>query len=82
MFEGYHGPLEARGQLPMKMAGQHRWVVIVLYSVTDNMVEDTDQGVGVFMDSEHMLDVRMVCWDCSVYFGTEEAQGICTVGGN
>lgn len=82
MAADYHSPLEARGQLPMKMAGQHRWVVVTLYVVTDNMVEDADNGVGVYMDSDHLLDVRMMCWDCGTYFGTDDAEEICKVGGN
>lgn len=78
----YHSPLEARGELPVKMTGQHRWICYAMYCVTDNMVEDAEKGIGVYMDSDHLLEVGMVCWDCGNHFGSEEIGPVCPVGGN
>lgn len=57
---GRHAPItEAKGQMPAKRAGEHRWIAAASFTVKD------PGAAGLkFLDTENMVYVGLGCWDC------------------
>lgn len=56
---------DARGQLPEKVPGKHRYVVMVTYTITRHQASAMFDGSRVVLNEESMLPPPMVgCLDC------------------
>lgn len=59
----------ARGQMPRKVAGQHRWIASVAHTMTtEGCVEAMKPDGGFVLDHESMLMVALGCYDCEQPF--------------
>jgi hypothetical protein len=57
----------ARGELPDKVAGKHRYVVMVTYTITRHQASAMFDGSRVVLGEEQMLPPPMVgCLDCEL----------------
>lgn len=58
---------EARpyAELPKKIPGQHRWIVLASWTVGDELARDAaNPDVAKFLDNENLLSLMLGCWDC------------------
>jgi hypothetical protein len=70
-----HGP---EGQLPPKMAGRHRWIVLGTYTVTEGQARTIFAGDDIVALGPHnLVSTGIGCVDCELEWPVE---GSCTAG--
>ena len=55
---------EARGRMPRKQRGKHRWITVASYFTTNETLKAAKRGEPTFLDMENLLDVAAGCFDC------------------
>jgi hypothetical protein len=65
------------GKLPPKMPGEHRWVVVAGYALSDTQARKMERGDDVHLDRENRVYTGTGCFDCEQSY-TQARRGPCT----
>jgi hypothetical protein len=69
------------GQLSPKKHGEHRWVVICTYGVSEaSMRTAGDPGAVNLLDHENLVAAQAGCYDCEQALGTIKPGSWCPAG--
>jgi hypothetical protein len=69
-----------RGEMPPKVPGRHRWIMLTTYAVPDRFVEEVVRGVqhsDVHFDNENRIDTHFGCYDCEQVLTPSSAVSAC-----
>lgn len=54
----------AMGKPPDKVAGQHRWIVLATYVISNGQAAAAESGARVNLDHENRIGLHTGCLDC------------------
>lgn len=60
------GADQARGQMPKKQRGVHRWIATVMHTLSTEACEAVSRGERFDLDMESMVMVAIGCFDCEM----------------
>jgi len=52
------------GKPPAKVTGQHRWIVLATYTITNGQALAAESGSAVHLDHENRIGMHTGCLDC------------------
>lgn len=52
------------GRFPEKQPLRHRWMIGVMYSLSEAQASAVSHGARVNLDQENRVSMTMGCWDC------------------
>lgn len=58
--------------LPDKVIGKHRWIVVALYSVTADSLKAASRGEQAVLDHENIIHILAGCYDCEEEYPAPE----------
>lgn len=67
----------ASGPLPPKVPGEHRWMLLSWYAITEDAVRNEADGGGerTYLDHRNRLGVAIGCFDCEQQYPEEIGPG-------
>lgn len=51
-------------RIPDKVEGRHRWVMGIMYTISETQASATRTGARVNCDHENRVSIDLGCWDC------------------
>lgn len=66
-FRAYDGT-----EMPDKVLGKHRWIVIATYAVTGEALAAASRGEDVLLDQENLVFLAPGCVDCEQQYPAPE----------
>lgn len=79
---GHQYEAKPHAQLPTKVPGQHRWVAMGSWVLSDNAVSKAmDADTMKYLDSENLMHLSIGCWDCEQPLGQIQHGSHCPAPG-
>lgn len=55
---------EPAGRLPDKLAGRHRWIASVAFTLSPGQAHNAHEGNAVVLDYDNAIGLQVACLDC------------------
>lgn len=55
---------DKRGQMPDKVRGKHRWIVLATYTTSREQLLASSRGEQAHLDQENLVSLQAGCLDC------------------
>lgn len=74
---GQYAAADARGTMPPKVEGEHRWMAFGAWRLSMDQARDTyDVDKLKFLDAENLVTLGIACYDCETPLGEHIPGGV------